>query len=500
MTTTFPTCVLHVTDQQLVEWQAHALADVEMRRLNGHIPGCPGCQARLAGTARAVQALQQQRVPDLQQRIWRDLRPRLATSGRPFRPQWRGPVVSGVAAMVLVAVFAAIVLNQARMHPTGTATTGKPTQTAAATATTPVATTTPRLRTPTATPLSVPTAITLAQAWGTAGQRVVTLEGQEEEVEGVTADGKHLLVVQHFGTTNVLPLNPPPEVDLIDTTTGAKETLYSTTTNNVLFAGTDGRYVVWAGGFNLTGGPGESDVNVGYEDLQTGQKHPLISHGDNTVTASELIVTHGKLIIPFNGPSAGLYVADLASGKSETLLPAHAGFVVSWPYVLYYSTFYSDGTSKPSPSDLEPATLLNLETGAHSDVTQLMQLSYYDFDRLALDGATVFNTLYAGDVNGVLFQQIDHADQPGASPRTLFMLNGARDSAYVVGCDSRVLVLQSTVGQLWDRQLHQLIAVPTPPTNTYWTSPQVSNGYVIYAQQAGSQVQVVLVNEAQLPT
>ena len=475
--TTFPPCSLAITDQTLSDWHEQLLPTSEARRLEAHVPTCAGCQARTAGFASATRALQRQRTPDLQDRIWRGLRRQLAQPQRSPLTGRRGiGLISAAAtAVALVALF--VVLLAGRQHPGGSGTT---TGIIAAT------------KTPAVT-ATVASPLTPAQAWGTAGQQLVTLDAQKFVVEDVLPNGRQILALADLAMTNVLPLNPSQKVVLIDTTTGAIQTIYATTTNNVLRAATDGRYIVWAGGFNLTGGPGESDDNVGYLDTQTGQTHTLISHVDNAVSLSQMYVTHGMLIMAKTGPNAthGVYLVNLATGAQETILPPQVEFTVSWPYLLMYSLATS-GNGKPSPQASPPTTLVNLVTGQQTDVTQLLHFTYYTTNDYAMDGATLFITAPTADKTGTQFAEIDHADQPGARASVLFTLP---ETNLAVGqADSRLLLW----GDVWDRATQKLIALPASPPSVARPLTFLSNGFLVYWQQSGPKTQLVLEDEAQL--
>ncbi len=482
----FPPCPWHVTDQALSDWREHLLPAAEDARLAAHVPTCAGCRARLTGSERAERALRNQRIPDLQVGIWRGMQTQLAQSHhRRLIPMKRVSIVGAVTAVVLVALF--VVFLRTNRTP---ATSGTPTVIVAPTNT--------GHSTPTTIPLLTP-----AQAWGTAGQKILTLDARRYTIEDVMPNGRGIVAIDNSGPTTHAP-RPQPRVVLIDPVTGAVQTIFTTTSWDIARAATDGRYIAWEGGFNLTGGPGSSNITVGYFDTQTGQTRLLANGTDDTLDSTAIFVSHGWLLLASNDNKFGLYEANLATGTTYTQLAPRLSLTISWPYVLTINHNYT-GTGKPSPSDIAPAALFDLETSVQRDVTQLLAASYYDFNRFTLDGATIFTTVPLPGNTALQFEQIDQATQPSPQMRLLFTLpiaNGSKDAAYFILADSRLILIQlpGVTGQVaaWDRTQNKLVTLPTPPNFT--TTPvSLSNGTLWYWQQNGATTQLVLRDEAQLP-
>jgi hypothetical protein len=480
---TFPPCPWKVTDQALSDWREHQLPAAEGARLAEHVPTCAGCQARLRAGEHAERALRGQRIPDLQAGIWRGVHRQLAQS-QPRRtiPVKRVSVVGAVTAILMVALFVVYLsTNRGAGHPT---TTLAPTQT------------------PTVAVDLNP--LTPAQAWGAAGQQTITLDALEYTVDGVLPNGSGILVTYPISSTTHAPL-PQPRIALINPATGVAQLLYTTTTWNHATAATDGRYIAWLGGYNATGGPSSSNITVGYLDTQTGQTH-LLSNGTNDALDSTAIyVTHGKLILVSNKSNYSIYEVDLATGTTKTFLPPHLQVTFSWPYLLAVNTV-DTGVGKPDPSLSPPTTLLNLETGQTTDLTNVLHFSYYFANNVAMDGATVFTTKLTAANDGIQFSALDHADRPNPQPHALFILPTSVPSnpnEKRIFADSRLLLINmDDVGNskyVWDRQLGKLISLPAVPPNSSGDGMLLNGGFFAYWQQSGATTQLVLRDEAQLP-
>jgi hypothetical protein len=137
-------CVLGITSETVSAWGDGLLDPAETRSLADHIQTCPACTAQLAVFAATQRAIRGQRLPDIQDQVWRRLRPRIDGSGRGQQMGRRNQVFGGlaaVAAVVLVALLAAALFNAHRAGPlSGTPTasqsvTATATHTATATAT-----------------------------------------------------------------------------------------------------------------------------------------------------------------------------------------------------------------------------------------------------------------------------------------------------------------------------------------------------------------------------
>lgn len=490
----FPPCALSVTDQVLSDWLDQLLTGSEASRMAAHIPTCAGCQARLAGFAKASRALQQQPVPVLQTQIWRGMQARLMRSHpsqRPGRVQYG--LYGAIGAILLIALFAFLLAGNRRPSIIAIAT-----QTPVSTSTTtPVA-----LSSPTANP-------TTAQMWGSAGMQLLSLDARQYDIQAGVPDEHAVLAVMNPARTNVLPINPPPTLITVDTATGSTRTIYSTSTQNVVHGATDGRYIVWAAGFNETGGPGESNVTVGYLDTQTGQTRTLINNADNPVSLTNITVTHGMLIMPTNNASHGVYMANLATGAQQLLLPPAIKFTVSWPYLLMEQTS-SSGSSKPV--DPEPTVLVDLTTGQQTDLTALLKFSYYASNYYALDGSSIFITQPNPNKDGTTqFVEIDQLNLPAPQSHVVFTLpvkTGISPTTWFVAADSRLLLIEEFSGNssnasyaVWDRVLQKLLAVPATPAieGIYFAPPTLQNGYLDYWQSTDSSQQFVLWDEAALP-
>jgi hypothetical protein len=110
---------LGITSETLSAWGDGLVDDAEARRLRDHVSSCRACQSQLAAFAATRRALVGQRLPDIQDQVWRSLRSRIAESGRSQQMSHRQQVFGGlaaVAAVVLVAFLAAVLLNA---HATG---------------------------------------------------------------------------------------------------------------------------------------------------------------------------------------------------------------------------------------------------------------------------------------------------------------------------------------------------------------------------------------------
>ena len=179
---------------------------------------------------------------------------------------------------------------------------------------------------------------------------------------------------------------------------------------------TDGRYIAWVGGLSFTGGPGPSIFTAGYYDLVTGKKTILYTGSNMQYDPLLLAVDHGTMFVA--GPIAGnsmqadLLAIDIASGTQRTLtqsIPFDVELSVSWPLVLYCSGNQASGDFL--------VHLLNITTGTIRDFSQFIFQSSGGFNSVQLVGTTIYWTYAA--ISDVAFTEIDHADQPGAIPRTI---------------------------------------------------------------------------------
>src|SRR5262249_7747394 len=130
-----PECALGVTSETLSAWHDHMLSRDDVRRLSSHIASCRACQTRLTEYDALGRALQRERSPEPDERLWRDIfagmqRPtrRLHLSPTSRRQAWSG--LAGVAAVLLL-VLGFTLLFRSLDH--GPAFTGTPTASAGAT-------------------------------------------------------------------------------------------------------------------------------------------------------------------------------------------------------------------------------------------------------------------------------------------------------------------------------------------------------------------------------
>lgn len=106
-------CALGITEETLSALRDGLLDTAEARQLGHHARTCGACQERLRAFDAVGAAVAAQGVPDLQASVWRGLQGRIAQNGE-RRTMRRGPLYGGlaaIAAVVLVALFAAVLLN-----------------------------------------------------------------------------------------------------------------------------------------------------------------------------------------------------------------------------------------------------------------------------------------------------------------------------------------------------------------------------------------------------
>ncbi len=132
-------CAANVPPEELSAWRDGLQLPAQAQWLARHVPGCQACQSRMRDYERIGAALQQQMIPVPSADPWPAMRRRIAAPRQRLalpgglslsnRALW-GRVGAGVAALLLVALFAALLARQASLRPSPTTT-----PTAAATAT-----------------------------------------------------------------------------------------------------------------------------------------------------------------------------------------------------------------------------------------------------------------------------------------------------------------------------------------------------------------------------
>jgi hypothetical protein len=399
-------------------------------------------------------------------------------------------IVGAVTALLLAALFIAYIAGGA---PAPSSSTGV----------TQAFTALPSVATPTPVPASFPSP---EHTWGAASIHAVTLDPLRYTVQAVMPGGKGILAIDDWQPSTPTPTGSPnypqPKIVLIDPATGNAQTIYTTKTWDVARAATDGRYIAWEGGFNATGGPGSSNITVGYLDTVTG-KTTLLSNGTtNTLDSTAIYVTHGMLLLPSNRNAYGLYTVNLATGEARTYFSSPMELTFSWPYVLGVNIVYT-GSGKPAPNAAPPAMLLNLATGAQTDLTSILGFSYYFSNHCAMDGSTIFLSQSTATANTARIMQLDHADLSNPAPHTLFTLTSVyplQANSVRMDGDGRMLVIHNPLlsgnAGVWDRQKQVLIMLPTPAQLSSGNAEFLSNGMLAYWQQEGSAFQLMLVNEA----
>lgn len=132
-------CPLGIDEQTLSAWRDGLLGAAEAQRLEAHLAGCRACQLCLDQFDRLASTLRRQREPYLRPYVWSGLLARIESSPR-RRFGRRGPVVwggvlSAVAALLLVALFAALLSQHLGRASVPTSGTGTPTGSVVTTAT-----------------------------------------------------------------------------------------------------------------------------------------------------------------------------------------------------------------------------------------------------------------------------------------------------------------------------------------------------------------------------
>lgn len=122
-------CTLNLTDETLSAWRDSLLGQHDMRRIAEHVPTCSACQQRISGFERIGHVLLGQRVPDMQARVWRGLHDAIEADVRRGRRRWTAPKagkgLATLAAVLLIALFAALLYGRVGRTPlpgTGTPT------------------------------------------------------------------------------------------------------------------------------------------------------------------------------------------------------------------------------------------------------------------------------------------------------------------------------------------------------------------------------------------
>lgn len=105
-------CALGLMEDTLSAWRDELLSQRDLRRIAEHVPTCQSCQHRVGDFERIRHALASQRVPDMQARVWSELRDHINRDvRRGHRISARQTASKGLAtlaAVLLIAIFAAL--------------------------------------------------------------------------------------------------------------------------------------------------------------------------------------------------------------------------------------------------------------------------------------------------------------------------------------------------------------------------------------------------------
>ena len=72
-------CALGIRDETLSAWRDGLAPAAVAQRLEAHVAGCAACGARLGAFDAVRRTLLTQRMPDVQEQVWRALQPRLVS-------------------------------------------------------------------------------------------------------------------------------------------------------------------------------------------------------------------------------------------------------------------------------------------------------------------------------------------------------------------------------------------------------------------------------------
>lgn len=477
---TISTCPLGITDATLSEWRDGTLDAAQTQRLRDHLHGCVACQQRTGGFDQAQRALRTQSLPDLQNAIWRDLRPRLVAA-QPVWPLARWGAIGGGIALLLVAALTLSLLGQpGRLQPISIV--PSPTLIHAPTAT----------DQPTAT--GTPAPLTTDQAWGTAGTHVIPIGPDHFTVSDLLPDGSGAV-----GMVMPTQANARPQVAMYLWQTQTLTILHTMpTADDIPHVVTDGRYIAWVGAFVNSFGP-NTHQEVGYYDLVTHATTIFFTQSSPNYSAYQLHIDHGLLFLI---KGTGLVFWDeinLATNtESHTIAGANLALIsapsLQWPYLLYEN---SNNTTH----------LLNISTGADQTLPQIVIAPMGDSPYISpiLTGTTVIWSAPDLQSGGNNFYELDHADQPGATAHQFLHYDGGVDS--IDGAANDRLVLWSNQGNqgtytVWDRLHQRLVQVSVgsgPGASTLFVRALLHGHAFGYQVGDGATATFVLRDTATLP-
>lgn len=361
----------------------------------------------------------------------------------------------------------------------------------------PATTVTPKPLTPTTTPGP----LTAAHAWGNAITSVPLqlADGTQFSPTDVLPDGGALvgLALTRSGptATDIVALLP---------TSGSAPAgnealqLYTMPVGaNVPNVKTDGSYVVWVGGINVTGGPGLTRQIVGYFDRT--QKRAVVILRDTpgiVVDPYDFAVEDGYFVWTKASTPSALYFTNLATGGTNYFgldqpLATDTGnpLQLAWPNVMYVTADHQ-------------AHLRNLQTG---QVTDLPQVKITPFDtttgtstQLLLTSDTLYWSQLTADGASTAIMALAHPDQPNAVSSTIATVPGVMQS--LAGITDRLIVYTANWTNLaWDRTQQRAIVLAKIPTGFGALDLGLQGTTLWYVADSNGQPVADLVNLAHLP-
>lgn len=496
-------CPLNLTPETLAAYRDGALAAPELARIRAHLADCPACTVTLARFDSLARILASQRIPIPDARLWRGVHARLSLAPTPAphvpaRAVWGG-LGTLATLVVLVALFAQI-FRQPASRSISYHLTPQPTGSAAPTMLPP-------------TPVDPTTLMRPDQAWGSHYiTDHLTLSAASDNFftpDDIFPDGSALV-----GT---IFRNGQQSVVLMNSRTQAIHVVYTAPASVVtpFLVQTDGRFVVWDGGFSGAGTISHQEPKIfGYADLQTGRVTILsVTLSPNQTSSGLLLLDQGMMLWEtYTATTSVTKITDLAT-NSTRLLPAfrtNENIVdVSLPYLLTETT---TGTSAPYTMKWR---FWDLTTG------QIAPVSNNGFDTAsngipndlsALSGKKLFWVQPASDSSGLLTSLqlgvINRVDQPwvpvSLSPALRFT---NVDSALYV--NDRLVIWEGRGGYfgpvsmvlIWDRLQRKLLCLTVGQNQM---APQIlARGHalaLVYGGNSGFNRTIDVIDTNTLPT
>lgn len=251
---------------------------------------------------------------------------------------------------------------------------------------------------------------------------------------------------------------------------------------------TDGRFIAWVSGKGVAGRGQNKRQLAGYFDTTNGQTMTIPPTAAYGIDPYNMAADHQQLL--FNTSVNNLIAIDMATGlgSSRTVAANVTDLItlqISWPYVLY------------ATGDLV-AHLYNLTTYQDLALPQV-QLNPLCMGCVALAGTTVFWTKLTanGSTTDAQINEIDHADQPGATSHLLTTVANVTSFGNMSANDRLILWTDSDI-QVWDRKIAQLYDVK-PYHNALFAGLGIhGNGF--YFPTYGSQtISVNIIDTTQIP-